>query len=262
MRNARIVGALMALGFARAAAALSIDDIMHHNYYATKVAVLTSESTMLLTNASGSTRERKLTGIARLQPDGVDADVVIEFNAPPDVRGTRFLQIQHSERDDDMWIYLPALHKSRRLVASNKRDSFIGTDFSYGDILPLDPANFRNRLLREETLDGSDCFVVESSAKDVAYERDLGYRRRLLWIRKDNFIEVKVDYYDGDGRIVKTQTTADHVLVQPELNRWVVRQREMIDRDTGHRTLIKIDKLDQHSAIPDRLFRVEALGAR
>lgn len=244
------------------AGAGTAEDIMQRNFHATKVQALTSTSTMQLIGSSGEKRERKVHGVARLEPNGIDSNVVIAFDSPPDVRGTRFLQMQHSERDDDMWIYLPALHKTRRLISSNKRDSFVGTDFSYGDILPLNPVNFDNKVLREEKLDGIDCYVVDSTAKDADYERDLGYAQRIMWIRKDNAIEIKVDYYDSAKRLVKTQTTAQHELVDAEKQRWIVRQREMIDHERDHRTIITLDKSDTRAKIPDRAFRVESLGEK
>lgn len=258
VRKFAAIAMLAAVAIARAD--VNVDDIMQRNFYATKVQTLTSTSTMLLIGSGGDKRERKVHGVARLAANGIDTDVVISFDSPADVRGTRFLQMQHSDRDDDMWIYLPALHKTRRLIANNKHDSFVGTDFSYGDILPLNPTNFRNKLLREEKLDGSDCYVIESVAKDTDYERDLGYTRRTLWIRKDNAVEIKVDYYDNDNRLVKTQTTAQHELADPVKQRWIVKQREMIDRDRNHRTVITLDKFDTKSAIPERTFRVESLG--
>jgi uncharacterized protein len=238
----------------------NVDEIMQRNFYATKVQTVASTSTMLLIGSGGDKRERKVHGVARLAPNGIDSHILISFDSPADVRGTRFLQMQHSDRDDDMWIYLPALHKTRRLVSNNKHDSFVGTDFSYGDILPLNPANFRNKLLREEKLDGVDCYVIESTAKDTDYERDLGYTQRTLWIRKDNSVEMKVDYFDSDKHLVKTQTTAEHELAEPEKQRWIVKRREMIDHERNHRTIITLDKFDTKSVISERTFRVESLG--
>src|SRR5882762_7011693 len=57
------------------------------------------------------------------------------FLEPADVKGTVSLLIEHAEKDDDIWIYLPSVKKVRRLVSSNKKDSFVGTDFSYGDVI-------------------------------------------------------------------------------------------------------------------------------
>jgi len=249
-------------GAAPNASASAADDIMQRNFYATKVQALTSTSTMQLIGSDGEKRERKVHGVARLEPNGIDSNVVISFDNPPDVRGTRFLQMQHSDRDDDMWIYLPALHKTRRLISSNKHDSFVGTDFSYGDILPLNPANFNNKVVREEQLDGVDCYVIESTAKDPDYQRDLGYAQRILWVRKDNAIEIKVDYYDGEKRLVKTQTTSGHELADAQKQRWIVKQREMVDHDRNHRTIITLDQFDTKANVPDRAFRVESLGEK
>lgn len=254
---------LALLMFAGAACAAPPDaaELLQRNFVATKVQVLTSQSTMQLVNSRGETRERKLAGWARLQANGIDADVVIRFDTPADVRGTMFLQLQHADRDDDMWIYLPALHKTRRLVSANKRDSFVGTDFSYADILPPAPSNFTATLLGEATLDGVDCWKLAAEARDADYARDVGYRRRVLWIRKDDAIEARVDYLDDGGRVLKTQTTSGHERVDAARNRWVVREREMVDHDSGHRTRIVMDRYDAKTPIPDRVFSADALGA-
>src|SRR5687767_3988297 len=97
-------------------------DVMERNFNVTKVSVLEFDATMVLINDKGQTRERKNTTLVKLQPNGVDSKFLVRFSTPADVRGTGFLQVEHSEGDDDLWIYLPALKKSRRLVANNKRD--------------------------------------------------------------------------------------------------------------------------------------------
>jgi len=110
-------------------------DIMEKNFYATKVTHLTNDSIMTLVNDKGQQRIRKMHAVSALQPNGIDTKLMIRFHYPADVQGTGYLQIQHHDGEDDMWIYLPALKKVRRLVANNKKDSFVGSDFSYGDIL-------------------------------------------------------------------------------------------------------------------------------
>ena len=111
-------------------AELSGRDIMEKNFYAGKVPHLLNESTMTLTNERGQQRVRKMRSASVLQANGIDTRLLIRFLFPGDVQGTGYLQIQHHEGDDDMWIYLPALKKVRRLVANNKKDSFVGSDFS------------------------------------------------------------------------------------------------------------------------------------
>lgn len=235
------------------------DEIMTKNFYVAKVKALTSDATMLLVNEKGQQRERKITTLSRLQSDGANVDLAIRFDLPADVRGTKFLQIQHAERDDDMWIYLPALKRSRRLVSNNKRDSFVGSDFSYADILPLRPSMFRHALSRVESFNGHDCYVVESLPQDDGLKRDLGYARRVSWIRDDNFVELKVDYYDLSGKLARTQNTANHKLVEADPPRWLALRREMVDYQTGHKTTITIDSVDTRTPVPARSFTVESI---
>jgi outer membrane lipoprotein-sorting protein len=241
------------------AAEMNADEIMSKNFYVAKIKGFSYDATMVLINDKGQQRERKITGVSKLQPDGSDVDLTIRFNMPADVSGTKFLQLQHGDRDDDMWIYLPALKRTRRLVSSNKRDSFVGSDFSYADILPMKPDMFHHTTLKTEPLQGQDCYVIESVPQDENVKRDLGYSKRVSWIRKDNFVEAKVDYYDLNGQLFRTQNVVDFKLVEDSPPRWLALKREMDDLQSGHKTVLTIDKIDIKSAIPPREFSVESL---
>lgn len=237
---------------------LSARDIMERNFVATKVTSLRVETTMVLVNSRGQRRERASSGVVKLQPNGVDSKLVVKFSAPPDIKGTGVLQIEHSESDDDLWIYLPALRKSRRLVANNKKDSFVGSDFSYGDITLPRVDQYTFTLLRSETVDGRDCYVVESVPATEAVKTNSGYSRKITWVRADNFVESKVEYYDLAGRLLKTQRTGRHQLVEPDKGRWFVMHREMTNHQTGHRTTITASKAEV-AAVPDGSFTTRYL---
>src|SRR4029453_12363577 len=187
-------GAAVALSVATAMAAekaggLDAAAIMERNFQASKVTGVRVEATRVLINEKGQQRERRNTTVIALQPNGVDSKFAVRFSTPADVQGTAFLQVEHSEGDDDLWIYLPALKKSRRLVASNKKDSFVGSDFSYGDVsLPM-VARYRHAVVRSEVMDGVDCYVIESTPADDTVKSNSGYSRKLTWVRSDNFVE-------------------------------------------------------------------------
>ena len=131
-----------------------------------------------------------------LQPNGVDAKFAVKFSTPADIRGTAFLQVEHGDADDDLWIYLPALKKSRRLVASNKKDSFVGSDFSYGDISLPRVAKYRHTIIRNETIDEVDAYVIESVPIDDTVKSNSGYSKKITWVRSDNFVEAKVEAHE------------------------------------------------------------------
>jgi uncharacterized protein len=235
------------------------EEIMRNNFFATKTTSLVTDATMVLINDKGQQRERRILTLSKLQQDGVNLELVVRFDTPVDVRGTTFLQIQHLETDDDMWIFLPALKKTRRLVANNKRDSFVGTDFSYGDILTLKPETFDHALIGSKPMDGHDCYVVDSVPKTAALMNDIGYAKKTSWIRQDNFMEVMVEYYDEGGQLYKTQTTADHKMLEAGPQRWIALRREMVNHQSRHKTIVTFDKTDTSGAIPDDAFTTHAI---
>ena len=70
----------------------------------------------------------------------------------------------------------------RRLVADNKRDSFVGSDLTFGDLIGHKPADWSSTLVREDVLDGKAVWLVQSVPKDAATKTQTGYAKRLLWI--------------------------------------------------------------------------------
>jgi outer membrane lipoprotein-sorting protein len=227
---------------------------MEKNFVVTKVSALRIDATMVLITDKGQRRERRMSSVVKLQPNGVDSKLLVSFNAPADIRGTGFLQLEHSEGDDDLWIYLPALKKSRRLVANNKGDSFVGSDFSYGDISLPKVDRYRHALVRTEKIEGADCYVIESVPANDKEKASSGYSRKVTWVRADNFLEMKVEYYDLASRLFKTQRIGRHELVEPQKGRWFAREREMTNHQTGHRTTFTVDKIEAGIALSDDMF--------
>ncbi len=244
---------------AAAAEGLSAQQIMQKNFFVTKIRSLKTDSTMVLINDSGQTRERKSTTLTKLQKNGIDSKLLVKFLSPADIKGTGFLQIEHATGDDDQWIYLPALKKTRRLVANNKKDSFVGSDFSYGDILLPKMEFYKHTLLRTESLDGQDCYVIESIPRDDDVKRDSGYSRKITWVRKDNFLETKVEYYDVSGRLLKTQNISVHKLVEPDTHRWIALRREMINHQTNHKTIFTFDRIEADVPVADDMFTTRSI---
>jgi outer membrane lipoprotein-sorting protein len=250
---------LLALPRVGGSAEADAQTIMQKNFFASKLRSLKADSHMTLINAKGQKRERRSTNHVKLQPNGVDSKVLVKFAAPADIKGTSFLQVERSEGEDDLWIYLPALKKSRRLVASNKKDSFVGSDFSYGDILLPRVELYRHALLRSEAIEGYDCFVIESAPANELVKRNSGYSRKITWVRKDSFLESKVEYFDLSGRLLKTQRITGHELIEPDTQRWLARGREMTNHQNGHSTVFRFDNVEIGAALPDELFTTRFL---
>ncbi|HUO57294.1 MAG TPA: outer membrane lipoprotein-sorting protein, partial [bacterium] len=101
--------------------------------------------------------------------------------------------------------------------------------------------------------------VVESVPASAQYKEDTGYSKKVSWIRKDNFIEAKVEYYDLGGQLLKVQTTSGYQKAETNPDRWVVLHREMDNVQTGHKTTLDFGKVNAGVAVDDSVFSTRSL---
>ncbi|MBF0141473.1 MAG: outer membrane lipoprotein-sorting protein [Magnetococcales bacterium] len=254
-----LLATLTALAMTSPAQADDAVAIMERNNMTNRLLGSTADATFTLTNNTGQERVRQTTTMTKLLPNGIDTMRFTRFLSPADVKGTTTLTIEHTDGDDDIWIYLPATHKVRRLVASNKRDSYVGTDFTYGDIIGHRVADWHHQILREETLDGTPCHVIESRAKSPEVVSHSGYARRLQWIAKDSAVAVKAEMFDPADQPFKVFLTSDIQQVDPQHNRWQAMRFEAKNLQTGHRTVIQLTKFRLAPNLSEDLFTTRAM---
>lgn len=231
-----------------------LNKIMETNSVVFKVLDSVSDSTFVLTNKNGQERIRKTFSTTKLQSNGIDNMRMTRLLSPPDVKGTVSLLIENSEKDDDIWVYLPALKKVRRLVASNKKDSFVGTDFSNADVIGYKVSEWSYKALREETLNEQVCYVIEAIPKNDIVKTNTGYSRRVVWIRKDNFATIKSEFWDETGEMLKTATFTDMKLVDSKRGKWQAMRLEANNLQTGHRTIISMENFKVNQGIENEFF--------
>jgi predicted RND superfamily exporter protein/outer membrane lipoprotein-sorting protein len=229
-------------------------EIMQKNFVVNKVADSISDATFTLINSGGQQRVRKTYGTTKLQENGIDNMRMTRFLSPADIKDTVSLLIEHSDRDDDIWIYLPAFHKVRRMAASNKKDSFVGTDFSYGDVIGHKVGEWNHALVGEETIDGQPCYVIESTPRNDDIKNSSGYSRRKGWIRKDNFVSVKGEFWDESGQPLKTARFTDVREVDPAHHKWQAMTLEADNQQSGHRTVIQYGEFKVNQHVKDDYF--------
>lgn len=227
--------------------------VMQEGDRITKVKDSSATITFTLRHKDGSTRVRKTSGYTRLQSNGVDNSMLVRFLSPADIKGTATLLIVHSKADDDMWVYLPALGKVRRLSASNKRDSFFGTDLSYGDVIADRAEDWNHKTLREELLNGAMCYVIESIPGNQVIQKNTGYSKKISWLRKDNFATIRVDYWNLNDQLLK-RTLATDIQKVGRGEHWQPMLTEVENFQTGHRTTIKYESFKADLDLSEKLF--------
>lgn len=206
---------------------------------------------MELINRQGSKRVRRLLSLAK--DYGADSRKVLALLDPPDVKGTTFLSWDYADpaREDDRWLYLPAMKRVRRIMGESRNDTFMGSDFTYDDLGDRSVDEDDHRLLGEETLEGIDCWVVESVPKDTT-ER---YKRKKIWVRKDADLPIRVEYYDKDG-LLKTLRVLEARLQD---GFWVQVSTEMHNVQEDHRTVLTVEEIQHDTGLRDSLFEVATI---
>lgn len=227
--------------------------IMQKNAAATRLKDSVSDATFTLISRDGGKRVRTTSGATLLQENGQDNMRLVRFLAPADIKGTASLMIEHDKGEDDMWIYLPALGKVRRLSAANKKDSFVGTDFSYGDVIGYKTDEWNHKLLREETIGAVPHYVIESVPANEAVRNNSGYSRRVSWIRTDNYVASRVETWDLGMQPLKRMQFSQIEQVGKE-GRWQAKLAEAENLQTGHRTSIQLNAFKADQGVSARLF--------
>ncbi|GAB6139026.1 outer membrane lipoprotein-sorting protein [Halanaerobaculum tunisiense] len=163
---------------------------------------------------------------------------VMEFRTPASVQGTRYLQIENENRDDDKWIYLPGLGRVRRIAASQGDSAFMGSDFTYDDMETREVKEDKHKLLRQEKLKEYECYVIESVPKDLEGSQ---YAKRISWVTKKHFIPVRVEMYSKKtGEVQKVMKVKQNIKKIQGI--WTVFRTVMIDKETGHSTRLYIKR--------------------
>ncbi len=216
----------------------------------------TEDSTYLLImeiRRGSSKRVRKMKMWMKSDEQGNDRSL-IRFIWPAQVKGTGFLTIEHSDRDDDQWLYLPALKKVRRIASSKKSGSFMGSDFSYADMGTGDIDNYSYKLIGSEEIDGNDCYIIEETPATEKIKKDEGYSKKITWVRKDIFCLAQVKFYDRHGNYLKIMKMSNFKKIE-EADVWVAMHVVMTnEQKKGSETVVTYDEIEVNTGIPDEFF--------
>jgi len=160
---------------------------------------------MTLINARGQKKTRTMK-MKVLEGENEDKSLM-EFLTPADVKGTKFLSYEHIDKDDDQWMYLPALKRVKRIASKNKSGSFMGSEFSYEDLSAFNVLKYSYEdKIEEESIDG----VTYYKGKSKPVSKYSGYTKLITWIDKKTFLIHKVEYYDRKKKLLKTAYFKDY----------------------------------------------------
>jgi hypothetical protein len=148
----------------------------------------------------GATRFRTISMTSKSYPEGMEKRF-IKFIEPADVKGTAMLVIDNKDIPDEMWIYLPALRKTRRIVSSEKGKSFMSSEFSNADMSSPTLSDFVNRHL--EGSGSNNQWIIETKPIDENKADEYGYSKKISYISMDKFQVQKMEFYNFDNELFK-----------------------------------------------------------
>ncbi len=207
---------------------------------------------MELIDKNGSVRIREFVSL-RKDFDGLRKQL-IRFTAPADIAGTAFLNIEKVNADDtEQHLYLPALKRTRRIVASQMSRSFVNSDFTYEDMHRHSVAEWQYALDGIEIIGEHDCYILVSTPKQ---KTDTQYGRTISWIGKDNFIPLKVFFFDNRDRHIKTYLVSSLKIVDGIATEMDVSMEDIV---SGDRTRLVTLEAKYNTGLPNSYFTTRAL---
>ncbi len=221
------------------------------------------ELTMVLIDRRDRQRTRNLRIYSK--DFGDDTKTLSLFESPADIRGTAYLNFDWNDasRDDDSWLYLPALQRVKRIATSDTSDSFMGSDFTFADINGYEIDWFDYSFINEsEVIDGHEVWVIEATPKPEFKERAeqaTGYYKMQTWIRKDIFVQVRGQAWELKGNRIKYFNSSELELID---DIWTTKRLQVISTRNGrqeHASVLQINSIQYNTEIDDDTFSTESM---
>lgn len=208
-----------------------------------------SAARMLIIDGNGNRQQRQFTLLRKDVEDAGDQRYLVVFSRPADIRGTVFRVEKNIGRDDDRWLYLPALDLVKRIAAGDKRTSFVGSHFFYEDISgrALDEDE---HVLIETT---NEHYLIESTPKDPT---SVEFAKFRTWIDRETMLPMRTEYARASGEVYRRMEVSEVEVIDGYPTGTEIR---MSDLDSGGYTITQFRFSDYDIGLPDRIFSERSL---
>lgn len=209
---------------------------------------------MILKDRSGrqSVRELRMM-IFEVAAQTAGDKTLVQFSKPRDIAGTMLLSYSHFDKNDDQWLFLPALRRVKRISSSNKSGPFVGSEFAYEDIVSQEHQRYRHRWLRDEACGAETCFVVERLPKD----QNSGYTRQVVFIDQKEYRPLRIDYYDRRNAPLKTLHYKDYHHYRGRY--WRSHEMVMQNHQSGKSTILRFKQYEFTVGLDESIFQPNRL---
>ncbi len=210
---------------------------------------------LITENKRGQQRSNTLRIYRSKAADGTEKQL-LEYLAPADVAGTKLLSITGGGQEAQIWLFMPALGRERRIAGAETQSKFMATDFTYEEISggSAYKDDYKAERLKDEALEGRNCYVLR-----LTPTKESDYSFVKMWVWRDEFIPLKIDFYNRDAKVRKVLSNSD--LKKNSQGKWEPSTVVMSDVAAGTKTIIKILEMSE-DPVPDEHFTVRYLRRR
>ncbi|MBN1130112.1 MAG: outer membrane lipoprotein-sorting protein [Chitinispirillaceae bacterium] len=233
--------------------------IMQMSHDAMTLAGSESVNTLAISDGRGNQRVRKFSSAQKTDASKKVTKTVMRFLEPADVKGTGFLTFDYEDKDDDLWLYMPALRKVRRIVSGEKTKSFMGSEFTNADITRPSMANYTYRMLGSESLGNVECWKIEMVPAKKEISDACRYSRKIGWIGKTDYTTRKTEFYDQEGRLQKVMITGKVKLLDEKNKKYQPVDITMENRQNGRSSRFTIEKVIFNPKVKEEYFTADYL---
>lgn len=206
---------------------------------------------LILTDKSGSKSTLAYSGKSMQYAPPLSKSVV-RFSAPADLAGAAFLQIQKSDGDDERFLFLPELKRSRRIAGGLRSGAFMGTDFTFADLDRRDMRNSVATLKAKENVGKLSCYLIDI----VPRSSESDYSHVEMWVKEDSFLPLRMKMYDRAKIHLKTFEAIETKRVSGV---WFISKSRMINHQQKHSTELLLEQIAVRTSLPDEEFSVRSL---
>lgn len=219
----------------------------------------TANMEMILIDKRGSQRLRKIATFSKDKEQ--DTYRLMFFRHPADVKDTAFLTWDYDDpdRDDDQWLYLPALRKTKRIASSDKSGSFMGSDLNYSDMTDRNLADYDFFFKKEMEVKGVKAWLIESIPRSKKVIKETGYSKSLLIVRQDNYFVIRAVHWVKDGGYLKYIDVKKLVKIE---GIWVATEMHITKKkgkQLAHKTILKLDQVKFNQDLEFDLFTIRRM---
>ena len=221
-----------------------------------------SDMEMILIDKRGKERIRKIHAFSK--DKGEDILKLMFFQHPADVKDTAFLTFDYDDpdKDDDQWLYLPALRKTKRIASTDKSGSFMGSDLTYSDMTSRNLEDYDYTFYekaKEKEVKGVKTWVIWSVPRSKDIIKETGYEKSLIFVRQDNFFVIRALHWVRDGGYkkymdIKKLDLIDGIWVATEMH--VTKKK---GKNTVHKTILSFRNVKFNQSLDFDMFTVRRM---